>query len=90
MANFEADGTVTIQAGAGITKRSEPLQEAEEVRLKTSGMQSALMGISHTPPDVKDILDNPEILAKLRERNTYLSKFHFLEQSKQEICESLK
>lgn len=90
MAHFEADGTVTIQAGAGITNNSEPLKEAEEVRVKTGGMQAALLWKSQTPPDVQEILDDPEIVAKLQERNKHLSKFHFLEQSKQEICEELR
>ena len=42
-AHFEHDGTVTIQAGAGITRNSIPLAEAEEVRLKTGGMQAAIL-----------------------------------------------
>lgn len=90
MAHFEGDGTVTIQAGAGITKKSEPLGEAQEVKMKTGGMQAALLRSSQTPPDVQEILDDPKILAKLRERNAHLSKFHFLEQSLQETCEELR
>ena len=43
-AHFESDGTVTIQAGAGITKKSDPMDEAREVALKTGGMRSALLG----------------------------------------------
>ncbi len=90
MAHFESDGTVTIQAGAGITKKSLPSDEAREVRLKTGGMQSALLGASQTPPDVQKILDNPEIIAKLQKRNEYLSQFHFLEQREREACEPLR
>ncbi len=90
MAHFEKDGTVTIQAGAGITKKSKPLEEAQEVSVKTGGMRSALLWSAQTPPDVQEILDNPEILAKLWERNEHLSKFHFLEQSLLESCEELR
>lgn len=89
-AHFQADGTVTIQAGAGITKKSDPMDEAKEVALKTRGMQSALTGGSKIPLDVQSILDESEIIAKLQERNKHLSKFHFLEQSNQESCEQLK
>ncbi|MDD2694048.1 MAG: chorismate-binding protein [Candidatus Gracilibacteria bacterium] len=90
MAHFDADGTVTIQAGAGITKNSKPLGEAQEVKMKTGGMQAALLGKSQTPPDVQSILDDPEVITKLQERNKYLSKFHFLEQSEQKTCEQLQ
>lgn len=90
MAHFESDGTVTIQAGAGITKKSLPSDEAREVRLKTGGMQAALLGTSQTPPDVQKILDNPEIIAKLQKRNEHLSQFHFLEQREREACEPLR
>jgi 2-amino-4-deoxychorismate synthase len=88
--HFQADGTVTIQAGAGITKNSNPTDEAREVALKTRGMQFALTGGSKIPLDVQSILDEPEIIAKLQERNEHLSKFHFLEQSSQGSCEQLK
>ncbi len=90
MAHFEKDGTVSIQAGAGITKKSVPLEEAREVRVKTGGMQTALLGKTQTPPDVQEILDDPEVMRKLQERNQHLSKFHFLEQSKQQACEELQ
>lgn len=90
MAHFESDGTVTIQAGAGITKKSLPLDEAREVRLKTGGMQAALLGTSQIPLDVQMILDKPEIIAKLQKRNEYLSPFHFLEQSLSAISEQLQ
>lgn len=89
-AHFESDGTVTIQAGAGITKKSDPINEAREVALKTRGMQIALTGGSQIPPDVQSIFNEPEIISKLRERNQRLSKFHFLEQSDQESCEELR
>jgi phenazine biosynthesis protein phzE len=89
-AHFQADGTVTIQAGAGVTKKSKPMDEAREVALKTWGMRSALTGGSKMPLDVQSILDEPEIIAKLQERNKHLSKFHFVEQSNQESCEQLK
>lgn len=47
---------MTIQAGAGITKDSKPLDEAEEVRLKTGGMLSAIMGTTNVILDVEEIL----------------------------------
>ena len=89
-AHFEADGTVTIQAGAGITKNSDPEKEAQEVRLKIGGMHKALLGNSQIPSDVQDVLDDREVKEKLRERNAHLSKFHFLEQSPHEVCEELR
>ena len=89
-AHFESDGTVTIQAGAGITKKSEPMHEAQEVHLKTRGIQLALTGGTNIPPDVQDILNDSIIQQILSERNRHLSKFHFLEQSKQASCEQLE
>ena len=90
MAHFEPDGTVTIQAGAGITKNSSPLDEAHEVRAKTGGMQAALLWKTQIPPDIQDILEDEEIITTLQSRNKNLSKFHFLDQSNLEENDILK
>lgn len=89
-AHFRQDGTVTIQAGAGITRDSKPIDEAEEVRLKTGGMQAAILGTTNTTPDVEEILKDDEILQALSKRNEHLSRFHFQDQSGIEICEQLR
>lgn len=89
-AHFQKDGTVTIQAWAGITKWSIPLEEAAEVRAKTWGIQAALTGNTTASFDVQSILDKPEIQKELKKRNTHLSKFHLIDQSGQEVCEELK
>lgn len=81
MAHFRPDGTLTIQAGAGITKNSSPIDEAYEVRAKTGGMQSALLWKTQIPPNVQDILEDVEVITTLQSRNKNLSKFHFLDQS---------
>ena len=66
------------------------MEEAKEVALKTGGMQAALTAGSNMPPDVQSILDDPEVVQKLQERNKFLSKFHFNDQAEHETCEELR
>lgn len=89
-AHFKQDGTVIIQAGAWITKDSKPFDEAEEVRLKTSGMKAAILNTGNIAPDIEEILRDKEILAALGRRNEHLSRFHFQDQSDIEVCEQLQ
>ncbi|MDP2103901.1 MAG: chorismate-binding protein, partial [Candidatus Gracilibacteria bacterium] len=89
-AHFRGDGTVTIQAGAGITRDSDPMSEAQEIRLKTSGMQAALTGTTTTTPDMSEILEQHEIVEALAQRNEHLSRFHFRDQTNIDTVEILK
>jgi len=81
---------VTIQAGAGITRDSDPMSEADEVRLKTGGMRVAITGVTTTTPDVSEILKQNEILEALIKRNEHLSRFHFCNQTNTDGVELLK
>gem|GEM_PF-6949387 len=81
---------MTIQAGAGITRDSDPMSEAQEIRLKTGGMQAALTGTTTKTPDVSEILKQDEIMEALAQRNDHLSRFHFRDQTNIDTVEILK
>lgn len=74
------DGQITIQAGAGIVRDSDPMKEALETTAKASGLMSALSG--KTASTGKFL--TPEFLEQVQPildaRNQSFSSFHFEDQ----------
>jgi phenazine biosynthesis protein phzE len=80
-AEIHANGDFAIQAGGGIVADSIPEGESEESRLKAGGTLGAITSSLHEAPDVSDLLKDPEVQAALKERNEFLSRFLFENQS---------
>ncbi len=87
---LDADGKVTVSAGATLVRHSDPLSEAAETRAKASGMLTALgllparktvVGPQTQNPAVED----PKVLAALQERNRHLAAFWRDEQVEQPL-----
>lgn len=83
-ARIQPDGTVTIQAGAGLKHDSNPAMEALECRAKMAGTQTAIVGNGDEYIDASQLIRDPEILAILASRNHHLSNFHLKEQTMDE------
>lgn len=84
------DGRFTVQAGAGIVKDSVPEKEAQETTAKAEGMLKVIRGEASVTDGYLETVDQNKLRSKLSERNKYLSKFHFEDQSGLEPCEKLK
>ncbi|MET0155908.1 MAG: chorismate-binding protein [Rickettsiales bacterium] len=76
-AEIDKDGEFRVQAGGGVVRDSDPLNETKENRAKASVMTDALLG--KTPSPIPYL--SPELTEKyaglLGERNAHLSRFWF-------------
>ncbi len=80
-AECSGDGTVRVQAGGGIVRDSDPMNEARESRAKAQGLIGLLTG----PEKLQTRYLTPELMKnteeKLKSRNAHLSHFWMLEHS---------
>lgn len=89
-AQINDSGMISVQAGAGIVRDSDPLKEAEETTAKASGMISAIKGggIARERYITPELLE--EVESVLRSRNVFLSKFHTEDQELLPEVEALR
>jgi phenazine biosynthesis protein phzE len=78
---IDSDGKVTVQAGAGIVRDSDPYKEAEETRAKASGMIGAMKGKGAFTERYIDAGLLAEVESVLKSRNIHLSRFHLEDQN---------
>ena len=78
---LDADGQVSVSAGATLVRHSDPRAEAAETRAKAGGMLTAL-GLAQAPtPAVEQPtgsrppVDDPRVEAALTDRNRHLAPF---------------
>lgn len=73
---IDAQGDITISAGATLVRHSDPISETAETRAKASGVLAAL-GLMERPPvpTTKAPTDDPRVLQALADRNLHLAPF---------------
>jgi len=84
-AEIEADGALTVRAGATLVRNSDPESEVKETQAKLSAlMESILQQPAHerSVPADEALLSDAEILEVLKERNCHLSRYFFEDQER--------
>ena len=79
-AEIDADGTISVRAGATLVRDSDPESEVKETQAKLSALMGSILHPTQemaVPLDT-DLLSDEEVLQVLRERNIDLSRY-FLE-----------
>lgn len=75
-AHLDADGTVTVSAGATLVRHSEPWSEVQETTVKAKGMLAAIgLRARSEPPAAGALATLPGVAEDLAERNNSLSPF---------------
>lgn len=78
---IESDGTMTLQAGATITRASDPVEETKETAGKLAGFLHAILAsVNEQSHPILPLLFDEDVQAVLRERNYMLSDYHFNDQ----------
>ncbi len=77
MAEIDADGTLSVRAGATLVRDSDPKSEVEETQAKLGALMGSILHPTQemAVPSDTDLLSDEEILQVLKERNLDLSRY---------------
>ncbi|QWC86231.1 anthranilate synthase family protein [Nocardioidaceae bacterium] len=81
-ADVDLDGNLTVTAGATLVRDSDPAYEVAETHAKAGGILSAFGLVPKAAPaaGVRDLVEDPDVVAALAQRNGRLSGFWLTDQ----------